>query len=312
MASLLLAAGRGERLRPLTDVLAKPALPLLDLPLGAWGLSALERSVTPVVVNVSHLAETVVSALGLDRPGGTVRAMLERPEPLGTGGTLRALRDEVTDRLVVWNADSLCDVDLGEVLRTHEVSGAAATIVVTHVAGEADFEVDGARVTRLIDRREESAPGARFIGVTVYERGALSLLSDAVPLGATEGLLAPLLERGDLHAFEHHGYWLDVGTPARWATANQDVLNGKAPAPPVDLPGDVVEVPGGRAYAGPGVGAEVESLGPGAVLLAGSAVETGAYVTNSVVWPGERVPAGTELVNAIWFGSRPLPSNYGD
>jgi NDP-sugar pyrophosphorylase family protein len=308
----LLAAGRGERLRPLTDVLAKPALPVLDLPLGAWGLSALERSFPPVVVNVSHLAETVVSALGLDRPGGTVRAMLEAPEPLGTGGTLRALRDEVADRLVVWNADSLCDVDLGEVLRAHEVSGAAATIAVTSVSKEADFEVAGTRVTKLIDRREVSAPGARFIGVAVYERSALSLLSDAVPLGATEGLLMPLLERGELHAYEHQGYSLDVGTPARWSEANQHVLNGKAPPPPVEPPGDIVEVPGGRAYAGPGVGAEVESLGPGAILLAGSAADAGAYITNSVVWPAERVPAGTELMDAIWFGGRPLPLDYGD
>lgn len=313
--ALLLAAGRGTRLRPLTDVLAKPALPILDLPLGAWGLDALERSSPPVVVNASHLAQTVAAALApstLDHGDVAVaagpRLMLERPEPFGTGGTLRALRHEVADRLVAWNSDSLTDLDLEALLEAHDKSEARATIAVVHSVDHGDFETVRGRVTGIIDRRRERCAGARFMGVAVYERNALELLDDRVPLGATEGLLKPLLETGELHVFEHHGYWLDVGTPARYLDANQDALEGGAPAPPRPWPGEVVDVVGGRAYVGPGADAEIDSLGPGAVLLAGSIVETRASVTRSVVWPGERVPAGTSLDRCIWFDGRALPT----
>ena len=232
--------------------------------------------------------------------------MVERPDPLGTGGTLRALREEVEGRLVTWNADSLCDVDLDALMRAHSSSGATATIAVSPASRNADFEVSGERVTRLMNRREEDRSGVRFVGVAVYEREALELLPEQVPLGATEGLLEPLIVRDELHAFEHNGYWLDVGTPARYLEANADVLAERAPAPPTSPPGDLVEVAGGRAYAGPGVGADVESLGPGAILLAGSVVERGAYIKESLVWPGERVPAGTTLENDIWFGGRTI------
>lgn len=310
--ALLLAAGRGVRLRPLTDDLPKPALPVLDVPLGTWGLAALERSAPPVVVNASHLADALAAALGITMDAETSpherrpRIMVERPEPFGTGGTLRALRDQVGDRLVTWNADSLSDVDVEALLESHTSSGAAATIVVLRSGDGADFETDGGRVVELIDRRVENRAGSRFIGVAVYERETLDLLPDRAPLGATEGLLKPLIERGHLHAFEHDGYVLDVGTPARYLEANQDVLAGLAPDPPRPVPGEIIDVSGGRAYVGPRVEAPVESLRAGAILLAGSAVEPGAIVSRAVVWPGERVASGTTLEDAIWFGGRAL------
>lgn len=297
------------RLRPLTDAVAKPALPVLDVPLGAWGLSALKRGASPVVVNASHAAETVASALGIDasRSSDNVRLMLERPDPLGTGGTLRALRGEVSGRVVTWNSDSLTDVDLDALVESHRAGGALATIAVASTPDDADFEVDDGRVVRLIDRRTESRAGARFIGVAVYERSALDTLADLVPLGATEALLVPLLERNELRAFEHRGYALDVGTPARYLTANEDALSGRAPTPPRSFPGDTAAVVGGRAYLGPRARANTGSLGPGAIVLASAEVHPAARVVNSVVMPGERVPAGTTVQSCIWFGGRALP-----
>ncbi|MDQ4144445.1 MAG: NDP-sugar synthase [Actinomycetota bacterium] len=284
--------------------MAKPALPLLDVPLGAWGLSALDRSCPPAVVNASHLPETVVTALELDPSGaadGAPAAFVERPHPFGTGGTLHALRDRLADQFVTWNSDSLTDLDVEDLLFAHERNGALATIAVIE-SDAGDFEHSAGRVTGLVDRRVESKPGPRFIGVAVYERDALRLLSERRPLGATEGLLRPLLERGELVTYEHFGYWLDVGTPGRYLEANLDVVEGRAPPAPRDIPGEIVDVAGGRAYVGPGASADAGSVGPGAVILAGGVVEAGARVAGSVVWPGERVPSGMSLDRCVWFG----------
>lgn len=300
---MLLAAGRGERLRPLTDAVAKPALPLLDVPLGAWGAKSLS-GLPGFVVNVSHLADTVIEALDLEFLGAHV--LLEQPEPYGTGGTLGALRDRVDDRIVVWNADTLTDLIVGELLETHDRSGLAGTIAVVPVPSGADFTVSNGHATALIDRRHSSEPGARYIGAAVFERRGLEFLPDGRPHGLTETLLRPLVERGELAVHVHKRYSIDVGTIDRYLTASLDVLYERAPRPPRSLPGKVVEVPGGRAYIGPGAEVDESSLGPGAIVLANAIVQPEASIENSIVWRGEQVPSRTRIKDGVWFGGRAL------
>ena len=292
-------------MRPLTNTLAKAALPILDVPLATWGLEALVRRRPPVVVNASHQADSVVDALGPGRQS-SFEVFVEAPDPLGTGGTLRALRARVEDRVVTWNSDMVADVDVAGLLRAHAAGGAMATLVVGSATTGADFEIRDGHATRLIDRRKENVGGAQFIGVAVYERAALDLLDERVPLGATEGLLRPLVALGELAVFEHAGYALDVGTLDRYLRVSRDVLQADAAPPPHPPPGEIVDVDGGRAYIGPGANVSRGSLGPGAILLAGCSVEEGARVTHAIVWPGERVPAGVDLAGCVWFRGRRL------
>lgn len=254
----------------------------------------------PVTVNVSHLRASVTAALG--GRGIPFEVLVEEPEPLGTGGTLRALREQVNDRVIVWNSDIVADLDLDALLHHHVRSGQAATLAVAPVDESADFTLRDGRLERLVDRRREDAAGARFVGVAVYEREALDLLDEErVPLGATEGLLAPLLERGQLGALEHRGYARDVGTLERYLRVSLDLLEGSAPPPPGGVPGEIVDVEGGRAYVGPGAEVGRGRLGPGAILLAGSSIADGARAVDSIVWPGEHVPRGRSLDNRVWF-----------
>ena len=300
IASILFAAGRGERLLPLTDLIAKPALPLLDVPLGVWGLEALSSS-RPTVVNVSHLPDTVTKVLG-ESPA--IEYLLEEPEPYGTGGTLAALRERVDERIVCWNADMLTDLSVADLLSTHKKVGATATIAVTSTSSLADFVVQGTRASELIDRRVSDRPGSRYIGAAVFERAALELLTAGRPLGLTSGLLRPLLERGELAVHDHDGYSLDVGTIDRYLTASLDVLYERGPRPPIPLPGQVVEVDGGRAYVGPNAEVDRTSLGPGAIVLGDAAAAHRAHVENAIVWPKEKLSHDVVLKRAVWFRGR--------
>ena len=299
--SLLFAAGRGERLRPLTERLAKPALPLLDIPLGAWGVEALS-ALRPTVVNASHLFRSVVDALG--SRGDGVRFFVEEPEPFGTGGTLAALSAEFADTFVCWNADMLTDLDAQELVETHERLGGPATIAVRGTTSHADFRVEGNRVVQLIDRRTESRAGHQYLGAAVFEKEVPSLLPEDRPLGLTYGLLKPLLEREELGVHVHDGYWIDVGTFDRYLRATLDVLLERGPQPPRPIPGEIVQVEGGRAYVGPGASIERGSLGPGAIVLAGASVGRGARLEHSIVWQNEEVPAHAHHKDGVWFSGR--------
>lgn len=309
--SVVFGAGRGVRLRPLTDHVAKPALPLLDVPVAAWSLAALATAAPPVVVNASHLAPGLVAALeDLEFPGWN--SFVEEPEGYGTAGTLRALRDRVGHRLLTWNGDVLSDLDPLDLLATHEGSGHPATVAVQMVGRSADLEVQNDRVTGFIDRRRQDSVGARFLGIAAFERAALDELPDVRPAGLGETLLRTLADHGELGVHVHPGYWIDVGTPAAYLQASLDALYERAPAPPVSFPGEVVAVPGGRAYVGPGTKADASALGPGAIVLAGATVDAGSSIQDAVVFSGATVPPGAVVTGSIWFDTYEIRTDGRD
>jgi NDP-sugar pyrophosphorylase family protein len=257
-----------------------------------------------VVVNLNHLPDTVISNLELE---GRAEVLMEEPEAFGTAGTLGVLRDRVEDRIVVANGDVLADVDVDELLDLHLASGAEATVVVAPVDEMADFAIDADdNISGFVDRRRRStSAGARFIGVSVFERAVLQDLPETRPLGLGESLLRPLAESGRLNAFFHPGYFADVGTVSRYVDTCEDVLAGLAPPPPPGpyrrFAGRTIEVDGGRAFVADSARCDDSSLGPGATVCAAAEVEGGALVRRAVIWPDEVVPAGTQVVERVWF-----------
>lgn len=301
---LLLSAGRGRRLKPLTDALPKPALPLLDIPLGAFGLTRLALSGRPVTVNLHHLAGEARAALQPYDPQHATDCFVERPEAFGTAGTLAALAGRWPESVATWNCDLLSDLSIGDLVATHESRGASLTLAVEQVEHGADFATEGGVATAFIDRRRRpSEAGARFIGAAVFERRALDLLPTRRPAGLGETLFEQLADKGGLAVHVHEGYALDVGTIGRYLKASLDLLAECVRFEGLCPPGEILTVDGGRAYLGRGAAAPRRALGHGAVVLAGAVIEPGAHVERAVVWPGEVVPAGMRVSSGIWaFG----------
>jgi MurNAc alpha-1-phosphate uridylyltransferase len=225
LGGLLFAAGRGERLRPQTDAVPKPALDVGGTPLGAWGLLALKGAGLQVAANVSHLGEVVEAAL---RPYDPDLIILdEGAEPYGTAGTLRAFRRLFGPRIVTYNADLLSDLVPTELIAAHRRTRLPMTVGVQEVAEGADLVVENDRAIAFVDRRSEpDVQGVRFAGAAVIEQRALDLIPPEGPRGIGEWLMAPLVERAELGVMIHRGYALDVGTPERLEKARRDIRDG--------------------------------------------------------------------------------------
>ncbi|MGY3265337.1 N-acetylmuramate alpha-1-phosphate uridylyltransferase MurU [Lysobacter sp. HA35] len=224
MKALVLAAGLGERMRPLTLTTPKPLLEVGGKSLIAWHLEKLAAiGVDEVIVNTSWLAEKFPDALGDgSRWGLRIRCIDEGPVPLETGGGMwNALTDLSPngEPFIVVNGDIWTDYDFA--CLPHDPDGLAHLVLVDNPAHNdaGDFALDGRMV------RDEGVPRYTFSGVGVYRRGLFddwrSIIGD-MP-GAAEKpprfKLAPLLRaamRVDKVTGEHHrGAWTDVGTPER-------------------------------------------------------------------------------------------------
>jgi len=212
MKAMVLAAGRGERMRPLTDSVPKPLLAVGGRPLIAWHLAALARAgVREVVVNLSWLGEQIRAALGDGAAFGlSIRYSEEGPVPLETGGGIfRALPLLGPGPFLVVNGDTFTDFDL---TRLRPDAAALAQLVLVpnppqHPQG--DFALAGAAVVL------EGTPRYTYSGIGLYHPELFA--------GCEAGRfpLLPLLERaiaaGRLRGEVHHGQWHDVGTPERLA-----------------------------------------------------------------------------------------------
>lgn len=157
MQGMLLAAGLGTRLRPLTDSLPKPAVRVAGKPLGWFALSHLARSgVEHVVVNTHYLPEVLRAALVEHCPEGLTLAFSHEPEILGTGGGVRQAREHFGDAegpVVVMNSDTIFAPDLGRALEVHKREGAIATMVLRSTDEPerwGSVEVDGSGSVRRI------------------------------------------------------------------------------------------------------------------------------------------------------------------
>lgn len=250
-------------------------------------------------MNVSGAHEVVRAALA----DHEVEFVLERPEPFGSAGTLRYLKERIEGPVVTRNSDSLTDASVVDAIRTHQAAGTAATIVTIAVDHHADLLSEDDRAVRFIDRRTESVPGDMWLGISIFERDALELIGPGLPRDLASGLLMQLISLGEVALHRHNGYFTDVGTTGRYLSASLDLLAGKVPGLE-RAPGRVVEVDGGRAYVGPDARAAHDSLRAGAIVLRGAVVPDGTLVERAIVWPGGAVPLGTHVGDGVWaFGA---------
>ena len=224
--ALIFAAGRGERMRPLTDATPKPLLEVGGKPLIEYHLEKLARAgVREVVVNTSHLAEQFPAALGDGaRWNLRIRYSYEGAEPLETGGGMRhALPLLGTDPFIAVNGDIFTVFDFSTL--PQNPAGLAHLVLVDNPPQHArgDFVLRGGRV------HDEESPRLTFAGIGVYRP---ELVAAHAPGGFP---LAPLLReamRRDGISGEHYGgVWADIGTAQRLATLDAGLLAAQPAAP---------------------------------------------------------------------------------
>lgn len=300
MQALILAGGVGTRLRPLTARVPKPVVTLVDRPFIAFMLEWLHgHGIDDVILSCGFLAASVREVLGDGSAYGVRLQYVDEPEPLGTGGALKYAAELLGERFVVCNGDVLTDLDLAAQIAQHERTGAVATLALARVEdpsayGLVKLEADG-QVSAFIekpsgdDRAEEPLISA---GAYVLERSLLELIPPARPV-SIEREIWPQLIRNGMYGYVASGYWLDIGSPAKYMQGSFDLIEGIIKSPlGARMGADNIGLDPSARISGRLVGAAL--VGPG-VELAGGA-QAGSLV---VLGPGVRVHAGARIERAI-------------
>lgn len=312
MKAVVLVGGEGTRLRPLTETLPKPLLPLVDRPILSHLLDHLiVHGVREVIMSSPYLEETFHPFIEA-RGGEPAITWVTEREALGTGGAIVSVLPHLGDEaFLALNGDILTDLDLTAMLAGHRERSAAATIALHHVEDARAFglvavDPDG-RITEFREKPPDPTPGDINAGTYVLEPSALRAWPGGTRLSIETEIFPTLIQGGAaVFGFPTDAYWLDLGTPEQYLRAHVDLLAGRLRGSPYRGPwvGPGASLDPTARIEGSVVIGEGVSVGPraeldDAVLMAGAVVEEGAHVVRSIVGPGGIVGKDAILVDSV-------------
>jgi len=321
MKAILLAGGRGTRLRPLTVHTPKPIVPIFNQPFLHYQLDLLRQvpEIDEVILSLNYQPRRVEevfgdgSALGLN-----IRYVVE-PVPLGTAGAVKYAGNRITDTVVVLNGDVLTTIDLAAVVRLHRERQARATIVLTPVPNPASYglvETDPeGNVTRFL---EKPSPGEILTnqinaGIYVLEPETFDRIPSDVEWSIERRYFPSLVERRDTFvAYMYDGYWIDIGTPEKYAQVHRDIFDGRYAAGPflgleqpqraiaADARIDPRALVEGPCFLDEGVVVKAGArVGPYSVIGRQSIIEEDAQIEAAIVWPNCRIGRAATVRDVI-------------
>ncbi|MEU4086396.1 sugar phosphate nucleotidyltransferase [Streptomyces aureus] len=231
MHAVILAGGKGVRLRPYTTALPKPLVPIGDqhaiLEIVLRQLASC--GFTSCTIAVGHLGGIIRAYVGDGAKWGMAIDYSTEESPLGTMGPLLTMRDRLPESFLVMNGDVLTDLDFGDVLAQHRISGAPLTIATYARKVRIDFGVLTTDDRKVVAFTEKPSMDYRVsMGVYGLSRSTLENYTPGLPLGFDE-LVLDLLSGGDEpHAYAFDGYWLDIGRPDDYDRANAEFTTRKS------------------------------------------------------------------------------------
>jgi len=305
MKAMILAAGKGTRVRPLTYDLPKPMIPVLGKPVMAYLIEHLRKhGVTEIMVNVSHLHEKIeeyfgegeqfgvqigYSFEGYTKEDGEVVAV-----PIGSAGGMKKIQEFggfFDDTTIVLCGDALIDLDLKAALLEHRRKGAMASVITKEVPWDkvSSYGVvvtdQNGRITQFQEKPKQEEALSNFIstGIYIFEPEVIDLIPSGVEFDIGSQLFPLLAEKGmPFYAQGRPFNWLDIGSVSDYWEVLQNVLTGEVNH--MDVPGIQIE---------PGLWTGLNT----SIDWRGTTIKGPVYIGSGV-----KIEAGTTIIGPTWIG----------
>ena len=241
MKAILLAGGKGTRLRPLTIHTPKPIVPIFDRPFLQFQLDLIKKvsEIDEVILSLNYQPRRIEEIFGDGGDSGLALRYMVEPAPLGTAGAVRFAAESLRDSVVVFNGDVLTEIDLQAVIALHRDRQAKATIVLTPVENPSAYGLveidDGSNVLRFLEKPDPDQITTDTInaGIYVLEPDTFDRIPSDRPWSIERSFFPSLIERHDTFvAYVYRGYWIDIGTPEKYMQVHRDIMARRYHAAP--------------------------------------------------------------------------------
>ncbi|UHA72271.1 sugar phosphate nucleotidyltransferase [Paenibacillus sp. 481] len=320
MKAVIMAGGKGTRLRPLTLQTPKPMVPLLNRPCMEYIIELLKRyDIHQIAVTVQYLPDVIRHHFGDGSQFGVELHYFEELLPLGTAGSIKNAAAFLDEPFIVISGDGLTDFNLRRAVQFHRERNALATMVLTQVASPLEYGVvmtaEDGLVTRFLEKPSWSEVFSDTVntGIYVLEPEILDWIPENGTYDFSLNLFPALLrEQKPLYGYVAEGYWSDIGNLQQYRQTQFDMLDRKVGvriSASEPLPGLFVEqgvrLPSRIRLSGPayiGAGCTLHSscaIGPYTILGQGNTVYPNSSIERSIVWDGNTIGDYTELQGAL-------------
>ncbi len=315
MQALILAGGKGTRLRPLTVYTPKPIVPVLNRPFLLYQIEILARAgITEIVLSLSYQPDKIEDLLGDGSDYGVKLRYITEPSPMGTGGAYKFAADAIRETTVVFNGDILTDVDISSIIAFHKEIKSEATIALVPVEDPSAYglvETNAQhQVLRFLEKPKPEDIATLNIntinaGIYVLEPSILDLIPKDENCSFEYNVFPSILEKQKrFYAYVlRENYWRDLGNPKSYLEAHHDFFSGSIKGFEIDRSAasdiataafvDKTSVIGAGCVIKPNARIVNSSIGPGVH------VEEKAVIENSVIWSHSRISSSAEIRNAV-------------
>jgi mannose-1-phosphate guanylyltransferase len=305
--ALILAGGKGARLRPLALHTPKPIVPLANIPFLFFQIDQIKKAaLTEIILSLSYQPRKITDIFGDGMKYGVTMRYTHEDLPRGTAGAFKASEMLLDDTTVVLNGDVLTDTDLLDVMRYHKEKQAEATIVITRVMNPTGYGLvetsSGGRLLRFTEKPPEDEVTGDTInaGIYVLERSILDRIPPEGPQSFERDLFPSMVQEGArVFAYFSHAYWQDIGSPQKYLDATYGIISGR------------VKLPSYPHKACPPNHWEKRhiSIDQYSILDGGCIIKPGVIIENSVLGEECRIEEGAMIKDSvIWSGTRVLPN----
>ena len=331
MKAMILAAGVGSRLDPLTRAIPKPMVPILNRPVIEHIVHDLKKhGFAEIRINLHYLGDVIQDYLGDGSQLGVQISYAQEDKLWGDAGSVKRSQDFFgSETFLVVGGDDISDIDLSGLLQLHREKKAASTIALTVVDDPSQFgivitEGDG-RITRFLEKPKggDMFSNTANTGVYLFEPEVFNLIPAETFYGFGNNVFPQLLAEGrPLYGYLTHAYWMDVGNLKIYRQTNFDALNGRVAldmAGTQEVPGvwkgDDVQIDPTAVIMPPVYLGSNVTIGAGTKILENTVIaddcviEAGATLRETILWRGARVSQGTHLERCVVGTNAQVQSN---
>jgi mannose-1-phosphate guanylyltransferase/phosphomannomutase len=306
MKAIILAAGFGDRMKPVTSVLPKPLLPLAGIPAIRRVInSLLTQGVSEIIINLHHLPNLIKNALS-DFFNTTI-SFSEEPIILGTAGGIRTAMDRMgRESFIVINSDIMCEVNLRDLMHFHKQKQSQCTMVLRktddiHKYGAIAIDEES-KIRRFLETGERGDfKEYMFTGVQVMHPDFLSHIDPNIYCDISKEVYPKKVkENTEMFGYVYNGYWEDIGKPDSYIRANRyfgNQTNKSNVREQIDVPKEF-EIDS-FSWVCEGCKIEKGAVIKNSVLLSNVKVMNKAYIANSIIGPDTLIAEGSIIENKI-------------